>query len=470
MALGIVKRFNDMYGWGFITDEHGVDHFVHYSFIQAVGYKTLDDGGRVSFDSVLTPRGPQAHNVVKLPAAKPEPAPAAIALRLKHNPFTPQDPVVDPTKFAGRREALANAIDAVFNNRNVLISGARGIGKSSVAYQLLYMAKGETILLDRLSINTGGFKFNYLTADHRCLPTHGLDDVINGLLASLRASIEAVGGHQQATRLGLLSLARAEDTVGSEVVNAFAAAVEHAASVGKDKNFNGVCLLLDEIDCLLAEVPLAPFFKVVTEKLRLDRFRNISFIAAGVTGTITALIGQHASAGRIFENIELQRMEPVELAQVIDTALAGTGTSIDMQTRNRIIALSDRFPAPVHRLGYHAFQYDEDDIIDLSDLRKAQDYIVQKLRTQEFEELHRRAGEGSAILEAIAAAEEDELSTGDLAKRAGFVGQEGLQRVEGVLTGQLMRRDLVARGSRRDFYRIREPLFKIYLRWILNLG
>jgi hypothetical protein len=332
------------------------------------------------------------------------------------------------------------------------------------------MAKGETVLIDRLSINTGGFKFNYLTADHRCLPTHGLDDVINGLLASLRAGVEAIGGHQQATKLGLLSLPRAEDTVGSEVVNAFAGALEHAASVGKDKGFNGVCVLLDEIDRLFAQVPLAPFFKAVTEKLRMDRCGNISFIAAGVTGTITALIGQHPSAGRIFENIELQRMEPKELAEVIDTALAGTGTSIDMQTRNRIIALSDRFPTPVHLLGYHAFKYDEDDIIDLSDLRKAQDYIVQKLRSQEFEELHQRAGEGSAILEALAAAEDEELSTGDLAKRAGFVGQEGLLKVEGVLTGQLMQRELVIRGSRRGFYRIREPLFKIYLRWILNLG
>jgi MoxR-like ATPase len=56
--------------------------------------------------------------------------------RLKPNPFTPQEPVTDPNKFAGRGEAIRNAVDALFNNKNIIVTGERGIGKSSVAYQL----------------------------------------------------------------------------------------------------------------------------------------------------------------------------------------------------------------------------------------------------------------------------------------------------------------------------------------------
>ena len=63
---GIVKWFNPEKGFGFIETEEGRDVFVHYSSIQAEGFKTLDEGQRVEFDIVEGSRGPQASNVVKL--------------------------------------------------------------------------------------------------------------------------------------------------------------------------------------------------------------------------------------------------------------------------------------------------------------------------------------------------------------------------------------------------------------------
>ncbi len=63
MATGKVKWFNAEKGYGFITDENGKDIFVHYSSIQAEGFKTLEDGQTVSFEIVEQERGPQASNV-----------------------------------------------------------------------------------------------------------------------------------------------------------------------------------------------------------------------------------------------------------------------------------------------------------------------------------------------------------------------------------------------------------------------
>jgi CspA family cold shock protein len=61
--IGIVKWFNDAKGYGFITTERGEDVFVHFSAIQAQGFRTLSEGSQVEFDLIEGPKGLQAANV-----------------------------------------------------------------------------------------------------------------------------------------------------------------------------------------------------------------------------------------------------------------------------------------------------------------------------------------------------------------------------------------------------------------------
>ncbi|MDO5564079.1 MAG: cold-shock protein [Eubacteriales bacterium] len=63
---GTVKWFNNQKGYGFISDESGKDIFVHYSGIVSGGYKSLNDGDKVSFEVQNGDKGPQAINVAKL--------------------------------------------------------------------------------------------------------------------------------------------------------------------------------------------------------------------------------------------------------------------------------------------------------------------------------------------------------------------------------------------------------------------
>ena len=63
MASGTVKWFKDDKGYGFITGEDGVDVFVHFSAIQAEGFKSLSEGQKVSYDVQQGPKGLQAANV-----------------------------------------------------------------------------------------------------------------------------------------------------------------------------------------------------------------------------------------------------------------------------------------------------------------------------------------------------------------------------------------------------------------------
>jgi Cold shock proteins len=63
---GTVKWFNSEKGFGFITGEDGKDVFAHFSQIKSEGYKSLQEGQKVSFDVVKGPKGPQAENITAI--------------------------------------------------------------------------------------------------------------------------------------------------------------------------------------------------------------------------------------------------------------------------------------------------------------------------------------------------------------------------------------------------------------------
>jgi CspA family cold shock protein len=71
MAFGMVKWFNDAKGFGFIEPEGGgADVFAHFSAIQMEGFRTLKQGGRVSYEMVQGPKGSLAQNIC--PVGVPE--------------------------------------------------------------------------------------------------------------------------------------------------------------------------------------------------------------------------------------------------------------------------------------------------------------------------------------------------------------------------------------------------------------
>ncbi|MFL4356024.1 cold-shock protein [Streptococcus uberis] len=66
MTNGTVKWFNAEKGFGFITQENGTDVFAHFSEIQSNGFKSLDEGQKVSFDLEQGQRGLRATNICKI--------------------------------------------------------------------------------------------------------------------------------------------------------------------------------------------------------------------------------------------------------------------------------------------------------------------------------------------------------------------------------------------------------------------
>ena len=66
MAEGVVKWFSAEKGYGFVTpDDGGKDLFLHFKEIQGEGFRTVNEGQRVSFEPAQGAKGPQAANVTK---------------------------------------------------------------------------------------------------------------------------------------------------------------------------------------------------------------------------------------------------------------------------------------------------------------------------------------------------------------------------------------------------------------------
>lgn len=164
MISGTVKSYSDFNGYGFIAAEDGNDYFAHVSKIIGTDDHTLDKGDKVMFIPYQNAKGGYAAEI-RIVSRANKIEPHTMHLNLKKNPFTPQMPITNTSKFAGRKDAIFSAIDGMFNNKNILISGPRGIGKSSLAYQLLYLTSGETELLTRCGIDEKGWFNNIITVE-----------------------------------------------------------------------------------------------------------------------------------------------------------------------------------------------------------------------------------------------------------------------------------------------------------------
>lgn len=470
--FGHVKNYSELKGYGFITGEDGNDYFIHSSNINMAGIRSLNAGEQVTFNPIKTQKGLQARSV----ESTKDPKKIRIAIKspaiLKANPFTPQDPIIDPNKFAGRAEIMLNAVDSIYNNKNILVVGARGIGKSSVAYQLINLARGDDTLIKRLNINTSGFEFNHITGDHRCLKGNTILIIAKGLLDSIRFRFGADERIKEITsRWGcdLKIFSYSEETkyveaTFNEIAMEFAVLTENLLHSTRDTT-TGICYLIDEADELDKDVNLAPFLKAVVEKLRMDGYQNVSFIISGVTGIVTQLVSQHPSSARLTENVNIEKMEPDELEMILYNCMKPTDTEITERAKELIVGLSGGFPAPVHLLGYHAFKLDSDNEIDTNDVILAQYHIVQNIKAQDFQgRLDKFTGsEEKKILKVLSMPKSERLTPTDIAKQVSIPPD----KVASILKDPYRLGTFISKDGM--YYEISEPLFRIYLRWVSGI-
>lgn len=206
---------------------------------------------------------------------------------LKRNPFTPNAPIDDPARFSGRDAELDAVIDALYETANdnpvhLAITGARGIGKTSVLHMAARVAEGDRTLIDRIGINTGTFRFKMVPIIRTANRGETVEAVANALLAQLRDYLAGAGFKTTEIHWEVdLRLFKVGGSAGPalvpHVIDELLAILEKVSKrIGS--RYNGILLMIDEIDRVtqvpgtadggaFVEAGVGSFFKVLSEKL-----------------------------------------------------------------------------------------------------------------------------------------------------------------------------------------------------------
>lgn len=386
------------------------------------------------------------------------------------DPFTPNRPIDDPDRFFGRGDTVNEMIDSLFqvknnNPKHTIVTGDRGVGKSSLLTQVQLTATGDNRLSDRLKIDRGAERYDFLAVWHDVDATQTAYDLANAVLSKFEGSfrkfmsgftleIDLAGfgklGRDRSSPLNMTQLI-------DEFVTRLAKVEQEARGAGKD----GILVFIDELDRIKPESMVASFFKLTCERLARDGLKRIAFICAGITGAVQKLEDEHASILRTFRDVPLPRFSKGEVERILLDGFAKAGHGV------AFAAMADRawdvtvgFPEPIHLLGSEMLSVDEDGILSEEDFNDAITKIVTDVRKNKLASLLRRAGGGKYqdIVKAIAAYEKKIVPLEFIAKA---IGQEQSRFATNMAT--LVEREIVFKPQ-IGFYAFTDPMLKEYVK------
>jgi hypothetical protein len=296
------------------------------------------------------------------------------------NPFTPNRPI-DPEYFAGRIEEVRKVLKALTQTRHsktqqILLTGERGIGKTSLAHYARYLASDPNPTLKT--------DFQFAVAYYTVERNQTLADVCRGLTSKLLDGIDKTLATRCVDRLKTLRLHFHVDIPGvGEIGVADAAPKVSQAQLTADfimvlekswddihETKNGILLVIDELHNLARFDGVGSFFKVVSEGLAVDGYGQIMFMVIGSREISDKISDDDRSAARIFSYVDLPRMTTIESRMIIDKCLSDSEKTITEDAANLIADRSGGIPYFLHQLGYDVFEVDTDNIIEDTDASK----------------------------------------------------------------------------------------------------
>ncbi|PVZ19903.1 hypothetical protein SAMN05660463_00910 [Pseudomonas sp. URIL14HWK12:I9] len=406
------------------------------------------------------------------------------------NAFIPAKEISDSAKFAGRESAIEDVFYALLaEGSNIAIVGNRGIGKTSLARQVVAIGSGDNSILEKVGVKHDQ-KLDFLTIYFACGNSiKSTDQLLETLLTSasclgrwiydipqaskvmesyspkFSAKILGVGGELGGVKANENTSSPALTNHSVDVVfsNVVGAIVE--AGVAK----NGILILIDEFDQIANPDGFASFIKALATNCP-----QVKFCIVGVAKDIQSLMREHESTDRLFAGsiVSLDPMNEKELQEIIDNAEASIQNHIafDFGARKRIIGLAQGHPYMVHLIGkfalresYKAQRY----LISLEDINATLAGIAEKKVDPVLEGKYRRAVGSSSqretVLKAMAGArdEANEIFTTNAYKAALDMGVDNASQY----VGQLVTDEYGAEIEkiRERFYRFKDSLFHSYI-------
>ncbi len=308
----------------------------------------------------------------------------------KINPFNPNYPV-NPGMFVGRLNEILRLESYLFQTRsgqpsNFLITGERGIGKSSIMNYLGFVARGE------IPVNENEFNFLVIDTDIDQNTTQ------LGLVKKIELGLEKELGNSEKARKFLSDTwsflqrlevsgfrispadgSKPDETLLERFAYSLAETVERVCSQIQgmelfNAHYNGVLILIDEADNASRALDLGSFFKLLLERLQRRGCDRVMVGLVGLSELRNVLRESHPSSLRLFEHLELGRLTNDEVIQVIDRYIEKANedneeqTQINDEARYFLVAFSEGYHHFIQQFGYSAFAADQDDLIDRDDV------------------------------------------------------------------------------------------------------
>ncbi|MDO3643854.1 hypothetical protein [Mucilaginibacter sp. L3T2-6] len=409
-----------------------------------------------------------------------------ITLSQIENAFLPSREITSADRFSGRKEhVLAAYLSLLADGANIAILGNRGIGKSSLARQILNISNGDNSLLDNLSIGYDS-KMDFLSIYFACgnnidsvstLLTRLLttQDCLYNWLYDIPSATKEVAKISGGLNLGIISgggEGTTETTSNSSISQHTIETVFNnvlfeltKAALAK----NGILIVIDEFD----QIKDTNGFAALLKSLATNN-PSIKFCIVGVAHDIQNLMKEHESSDRLFAGgvVSLPRMNEDELKDIIAKAESSIDRFItfDNGAIKKLLQLAQGHPYMIHLLGKYslreAYQNGYHTITE-EHVNQTVQSIAEKGTDPVLEGRYKKAVASSpqreAVLKSFATSirEDGEIPTSDAYKLTVDFDVENPSQYVGQLVTEDYGSELVK--VRERYYRFRDSLFVAYI-------
>jgi Cdc6-like AAA superfamily ATPase len=297
---------------------------------------------------------------------------------LQINPFKPNAPI-SPGMFVGRIPELQKLESCLLQTKangsmSFLITGERGIGKTSLLSYIKFVAKGDILI--------GQEKLNFLVIDVDIEKTTSSPGLIRKIESALKREVgrEEKGRKFFADAWGFVKRIEAAgfklnseqspdllENLFDDFAYSLAETVVRITNPENPKNildahYDAVLILIDEADNASKELDLGSFIKLTLERLQKQGVENVLFGLAGLPQLKRVLYESHPSSLRVFEDVELGRLSTAEVRTVVrmcmteaDRLNKTSGYHFTGPAEELLIEFSEGYPHFIQQYGFCAF-------------------------------------------------------------------------------------------------------------------
>jgi len=281
------------------------------------------------------------------------------------SPFHSNSMETDPMVYGLRPIIIKIALTELFNDKSILITGARGIGKSSLSYQLQRILNGNEVILTRCGLDNN--LSNYIIIDYVCNPDDTLESVVLSIIDKISVKLDEFQSKYKITGIkfdiSLFGMITAGINVENKCNNKFKTLTESFVYIIKkfcetyvEPHIN---IVIDELDQLRPEYNIAHFTKVILEKLDREGISALSFIFVGQNILFKRLLDQQPAFHRLVKHFALKPLDSENAEYVLDACLrrASVSTYIEGEAKEFLLKMSSGYPYSLQLLGHESFCY-----------------------------------------------------------------------------------------------------------------